>query len=59
MADRSELPISRKAWKASDVAKASVISCGHCGARFETPHDFYAHLDTEHPKKGAKHGRRR
>lgn len=56
----SQPPISREQWKATDVAKASVVACGFCGAQFDTPHDFYDHLDTEHPKKkGAKDGRRR
>lgn len=47
-------PIGREEWAKTDVAKASTIACGWCGARFESPHDFYAHLDAEHPKKKAQ-----
>lgn len=52
--------VPREQWTQSAVHKASAYACGKCGARFATPHDFYAHLDAEHPKKkGAKNGRRR
>lgn len=50
----SEPRISREDWLKTDVAKASTIACGYCGQRFATPHDFYKHRDTVHPKKKAK-----
>jgi len=50
--------MTRDEWRETDVAKAtSLIACSHCGERFETPHDFYDHLDTEHPK--GRDGKRR
>jgi hypothetical protein len=42
----------RDEWEKSSVHKASAYRCGKCGAEFDTPHDFYDHLDREHPKGG-------
>lgn len=46
--------VPREEWAKSDVHKASRYACTWCGKEFEMPHDFYDHLDAEHPKKGAK-----
>jgi len=52
--------MTREEWQETEVAKAtSVIACQHCGERFATPHDFYDHLDSQHPKKGRDGKRRR
>ena len=51
--------ITRDEWKRTDVAKASTIFCQHCGERFETPHDFYDHLDTEHADERDRASKRR
>jgi len=52
--------MTREEWRETEVAKAtSVIACQHCGERFATPHDFYDHLDSQHPKKGRDGKRRR
>jgi hypothetical protein len=48
---------SREQWTKGEVHKASTYACGKCGKGFDSPHDFYAHLDAEHPK-GGRHGRR-
>jgi hypothetical protein len=46
--------VPREQWAQTDVHKASAYACGKCGDRFATPHDVYAHLDVEHPKKKEK-----
>lgn len=43
--------VPREQWEQTDIHKASTYACGKCGQRFDTPHDVYAHLDSEHPKK--------
>lgn len=35
-------------WAQTSVHQHSTYSCGKCGARFDTPNDFYDHLDEEH-----------
>jgi len=45
--------VPREEWAESDIHKASRYACGWCGKEFEMPHDFYEHLDREHPKKRA------
>ena len=57
MAD-SEYPgmMSREAWKQTEVHKASTYACGKCGKRFDMPHDFYDHLDAEHPRPKKEKG---
>ena len=52
--------VPREQWVQSQAHQASTYACNKCGARFATPHDVYAHLDAEHPrKKGVKRDRDR
>lgn len=50
--DRGAVP--REEWIETEVHQASAYFCGKCGREFDTPHDFYDHLDTEHAKEKGK-----
>lgn len=45
--------VPREEWARTEIHKASRYSCLWCGKEFAMPHDFYDHLDTEHPKRKA------
>lgn len=51
--------VPRKQWTETEVHQASAYACAQCGQQFDTPHDFYAHLDAEHPKKKERRRGRR
>lgn len=51
--DRGMVP--RSTWEQTLAHKFTRgYSCNKCGAEFTSPHEFYAHLDAEHPAKKAK-----
>lgn len=38
-------------WAQTEIHKVSRYGCGKCGEMFETPHEFYDHLDEVHAEE--------
>lgn len=43
-------------WAQTEVHKHSTYSCAKCGEQFDSPHQFYKHLDEVHPKEKKSNG---